>query len=361
MGANDWGTYHWTVPMKARHQSLFDLVRSGLLCVTVALFAACGGGDDGKPAVNPPLKFQVVSFGDSISDVGTYAPVAQLVGGGRFTTNPGQVWTQDVANFFGGTLTAAQTGGYGAPVRNHADGLGYAQGGARVTDPNGINFKASGLGALTVPIATQLQNHLSAHGNFNDGQLVLVQGGGSDILIHAGAVAGGSETAADADQAVTLAAQQLAEIVGKILQSGAKHVVVSNVGNIGVSPLGVSDNSLGSLLTGMTLTFNSALTNALQAAGIQNQVINIDQFGFINDVLAHFKEKGFQVSNTGTGCNLQLLSKEIEVSSLFCSPKTYTVPDADQTYMFADEVHPTTHLHALFATLVEQAVQAASK
>ncbi len=346
--------------MKALHQSLH--VRSGFLFLAVALFAACGGSDDnGTPAAKPPLQFQVVSFGDSISDVGTYAPVAQLVGGGRFTTNPGQVWSQDVANFFGGTLTAAQTGGYGAPVQNHADGLGYAQGGARVTDPNGIHFQANGTGALTVPITVQLQNHLSAHGNFNDSQLVLVQGGGSDILIHTGAVVGGSETLAEANQAVTIAAQQLAAIVGKILQSGAKHVVVSNVGNIGVSPFGVSSASLGSLLTGLSTTFNSALTNALQAAGIQNQVISIDQFAFINDVLAHFKENGFQVSNTGTGCNLQLLSKEIEVSSLFCSPKTYTVPDADQSYMFADDVHPTTHLHALFATLVEQAVQAANK
>ncbi|MEM5431013.1 SGNH/GDSL hydrolase family protein [Cupriavidus oxalaticus] len=348
--------------MKARQPFLINRLRTAMLLFAVALFAACGGSnDDDKPATNPPLTFQVVSFGDSISDVGTYAPVAQLVGGGRFTTNPGQVWTQVVANFFGGTLTAAQTGGYGAPVENHPNGLGYAQGGARVTDPNGIKFKSNGLGALTVPITTQLQNHLSAHGNFNDNQLVLVQGGGSDILIHAAAVLGGSETNDDATLAMTLAAQQLAAIVGKVLDSGAKHVVVSNVGNIGVSPFGISDPSIGSVLTVLTTTFNSALTTAMQAAGIQNRVINIDQFAFINDVLAHFKEKGFQVSNTGTGCNLQLLSKELEISSLFCSPKTYTAPDADQTYMFADDVHPTTHLHALFAELVEQAVQAANK
>jgi phospholipase/lecithinase/hemolysin len=43
-------------------------------------------------------------------------------------------------------------------------------------------------------------------------------------------------------------------------------------------------------------------------------------------------------------------------SSLFCSPQTYTVANADQTYMFADTVHPSTHMHALFAQYVEQTI-----
>ncbi|MGO4304386.1 SGNH/GDSL hydrolase family protein [Cupriavidus sp. RAF12] len=352
--------------MRTRLHSVVRSLQFGILGVVVAMLAACNFGNEGdEPASNPPpatsVSFQVVSFGDSVSDVGTYAPVAQVVGGGRFTTNPGQVWTQDVANFFGGTLTAAFTGGYGFPLTAHPEGLGYAQGGARVTDPNGIRFRADGLGATTVPIVKQVQNYLAAHTSFNAGQLVLVQGGGSDILIHAQLAAAGSESRAQAEQAVSLAAQQLAAIVGQILQGGASHVVVSNVGNIGATPLGFSSVDGGALLTGLTQTFNSALTSALQAAGIQNLVANVDQYTFINDIIANFKANGFLVSNTGTGCNLQLLSKEIEVSSLFCSPKTYTVPDADQTYMFADDVHPTTHLHSLFATRVEQAVQAASK
>jgi phospholipase/lecithinase/hemolysin len=45
-------------------------------------------------------------------------------------------------------------------------------------------------------------------------------------------------------------------------------------------------------------------------------------------------------------------------SSLFCSPQTYTVAGADQTYMFADLIHPTTHLYALFAQQVETQVAA---
>ncbi|KAF1055699.1 MAG: hypothetical protein GAK41_00390 [Burkholderia gladioli] len=46
-------------------------------------------------------------------------------------------------------------------------------------------------------------------------------------------------------------------------------------------------------------------------------------------------------------------------SSLFCSPQTYTVANADQTYMFADTVRPTTRLHALFAQFVESQIAAA--
>ncbi|CAB3809775.1 hypothetical protein LMG28614_07127 [Paraburkholderia ultramafica] len=346
--------------MNTRNSNLVRAARIGSASVALALLAACHGqSNSGQPSANPTVNYQVVSFGDSLSDVGTYAPIAQPVGGGRFTTNPGLVWTQVVANFYGGTLTAAYTGGFGFPLTAHADSFGYAQGGARVTDPNGIDFKANGTGATTVPVVTQLQNYLKAHGSFNANQLVLVNGGGSDILIHADAVAGGSETATQADQAITLAAQQLAAIVGQILQSGSKHVVVSNVGNAGVSPFGVSSADHGAELSLLAQTFNAALTSALQAAGIQNQVIVIDQYTFINNTLAALQANGFTVGNTDTACKLQLLSQQIRFSSLFCSPATYTVSNADQTYMFADSVHPTTHLHALFAKLVEQAVTAA--
>jgi phospholipase/lecithinase/hemolysin len=33
--------------------------------------------------------------------------------------------------------------------------------------------------------------------------------------------------------------------------------------------------------------------------------------------------------------------------------------NADQAYMFADDLHPTTHVHTLFAQYVEQRVAAA--
>src|SRR5215831_16314061 len=62
-------------------------------------------------------KLDVVVFGDSLLDAGTYSPVAKAkFGGGRYTTNPGENFTQLVARFFGSELTPAFVGGYGLPL-----------------------------------------------------------------------------------------------------------------------------------------------------------------------------------------------------------------------------------------------------
>ncbi len=80
--------------------AIHHTICTAMLAMAVCLLAACGGGgsDGGSSngsgnAATPPggVHLQVVSFGDSLSDVGTYAPIAAAVGGGRFTTNPGQV------------------------------------------------------------------------------------------------------------------------------------------------------------------------------------------------------------------------------------------------------------------------------
>ena len=72
------------------------------LAVAALLLAACGGGDpdvpgSGSPAGAPTTKGNfggIVSFGDSLSDVGAYTPATSATGdgnppflGGKFTTN----------------------------------------------------------------------------------------------------------------------------------------------------------------------------------------------------------------------------------------------------------------------------------
>lgn len=340
------------------NRAIDEMARRVVFVAAVALVAGCGGhGSDsgggagsGAGAGTTPaggIHLQVVSFGDSLSDVGTYAPLASAVGGGRFTTNPGQVWTQDVAQYYGDTLTAAYTIDATQKLSPQS-GLGYAEGGATVATPANLNdFLVSVIGDVEMPLTQQVSSYLSQHGSFNSGQLVLVWAGANDVL-RAGALPAAATT-------VQTAANALAQAVGQIVANGATHVVLVNVPNVGLSPKGVAASDGGATLTQESQLFNDDLTAALQAGGLQSKVIQIDSYTWLNQVVANYQANGFLVSNTGQACDA---SKTPDDTSLLCSPRTYVTSNADQTYMFADDLHPTTHLHALFAQYVEQRIAA---
>ncbi len=178
-----------------------------LAAMTLAVLAGCGGTDPkpGDQTIKNKYSSQV-SFGDSLSDVGSYAvgTVAALKGG-KFTINgdssatvstlTGKNWTELVAAQLGvAAPCAALTGldgdatkGFSVPQAAHAGCYGYAQGGARVTNPVGPGNKLTGspLGALTVPVVTQIANHLKAvGGKFKGDEMVFVMAGGNDALFN---------------------------------------------------------------------------------------------------------------------------------------------------------------------------------
>ncbi|HEX8786542.1 MAG TPA: SGNH/GDSL hydrolase family protein [Telluria sp.] len=178
-----------------------------LALLTAAVLAACGGnGPRSGDQTTVAVKFtQQVSFGDSLSDVGTYAvgEVAAL-GGGKYTINgdntsispvlTGKNWTEVVAAQLGlPAPCAAQTGlqgsaslGFSVPIAFYASCYNYAQGGSRVSDPVGPGNAATGspLGQTTVPVSTQIANHLAkVGGKFSGTEVVTVMAGGNDLLI----------------------------------------------------------------------------------------------------------------------------------------------------------------------------------
>ncbi len=327
---------------------------------------ACGGGGSSSstPSSQVAASYQVVSFGTSLSDVGTYAPnIALEFGGGRFTTNPGQVWTQDVATYYGSTLTAAQTGGFGATVTNNPNGYGYGQGGALVDGAEGLGWAANGAAALTVPVTQQVTNYLTMHGSFTSNQIVLVEGGANDILQQLELLEASGTTQAAASAALTLAAEKFVGAIGTILQHGATKVVVVNVPDIGQTPLAGGNATTAAEISTLVSAYNQGVVQLLGIAGLTNDVVQVNAYTFIDNAVANYQADGFTVSNTDTACNLQLMEQNAAAageadpsafaSSLFCSPQVYKATNADQTYMFADTIHPTTHLHALFASYVE--------
>jgi phospholipase/lecithinase/hemolysin len=387
---------------KPERNRLLLVAKGALASGAIAMLAACGGGDDSPAAAAPPpggVTMQTVSFGTSLSDAGTYSVIAAEFGGGRFTTNPGQVWTQNVANYYGGTLTPAYVGGFGQPL-TATGGLGYGQGGALVTNPQGIGWAPNNLAATTTSIATQVANYLAAHGSFNSGQLVLVEGGANDIIQNLPTlltaiqtdVAGGMapQTAVLQEVTTTLGpvAQALVTQVATIVAKGGTHVVFVNVPDIGLAPLGVQTGlqegaAAQQLISGVVQAFNGIVAATLQAANLPaGTVIPVDSFTWFDRLIATYQANGFSVSNTNTACNLASMQASATsyaqknpsvllptqtpadfgsqlASALFCSPQTLTAPGADQSYVFADVVHPTTRTGVLFAQFVESNIAAA--
>ncbi|TCW82045.1 acylhydrolase [Burkholderia sp. SRS-46] len=364
-------------PSRAR-QRLLRTAQVAIAGAAFALLAACGGGDDNNnnASSTPPsgVKMQIVSFGDSLSDAGTYSRILLGYGGGRFTTNPGQVWTQNVAAYYGDTLQPANEGGFGVPLQA-TGGLGYAQGGSRVTLQPGLGHANASVAnadfaqATTMPVADQVKQYLSQHGSFNAGQIVLINGGANDIFYQAQvAQAQGNTPAAQlaAAQAIGLAAQQLGGLVKQIVAAGATHVFVSNVPDIGGTPLALQGGTQV-VFTQLSGLFNKTLAGTLAALQVDPTKYKlVDVFTWQDGIAAAYQANGFTVSNTDTACNLKAMVAAATKfgspvptafgSSLFCSPQTYTTPNADQTYMFADTVHPSTRLHALYAQFVQQQI-----
>lgn len=335
--------------------TLFYKVRWAGASLLLALLSACGGGGGGDGGGGssggggtPVVKYQVVSFGDSLSDVGTYGPIASAVGGGLFTTNPGPIWTQNVAEYYGGTvITPAYTIGFTQKLSPNG-GLGYAEGGATVATPADQSaFYYAVLGDVEMPVNQQVASYLNTYGSFNSGQLVFVWAGANDVL------RAGSPPAALTT--VETAASTLGQIVAKIVQAGATHVVVINLPNIGLTPKGQGQSDGGAGLNQLSQQFNASLTAALQSNGVANQVVVVDTYSWLNQMIANYQSNGFAVSNTGQACNPSSTPDDL---ALMCSPLTYIVPNADQTYMFADDLHLSTRMNTLLGVYIEQQLAA---
>ncbi|GAB3539130.1 SGNH/GDSL hydrolase family protein [Noviherbaspirillum agri] len=334
---------------------------------------ACGGGSSNNvPQFNNPPQFNaLVSFGDSLSDVGTYAAgTVKALGGGKYTINApdARIWIELMATRLNlSAPCAAQTGlegdpaqGFFVPITNHTNCTAYAQGGARVTNPVGPGNKALGganavLGQLTVPVATQIQNHLTSKGGrFSGNEIVFVMAGGNDVFIQANTVsatvAAGGDEAAAATAAVTAMATAGAELAGyvknQIVGKGARYVAVVNLPDIAKTPAFASDTGSQALITSMVTTFNTQLQQGLDGA---EDVLLVDAYTVSRDQNANPSRYG--LSNvTAPACDLTPAKNPLG-SSLVCTKST-PVAGANDNFQYADGVHPTPYGYKLLADLV---------
>ncbi|HSI54354.1 MAG: SGNH/GDSL hydrolase family protein [Ramlibacter sp.] len=365
-----------------------------LAAVSAAIVLAACGGSDGVDFNS------TVSFGDSLSDIGTYkvGTIAAL-GGGKWTVNSASAlnWTELVAaSARTGAQCAAQTGLLvnipgltGAAVANHAGCYNYAQGSSRVSQlfaPNSATlqaapFNAVNLGLLAVPLTTQMSMHLTrVGGSYSGRELVTVMAGGNDVFMNLngvasaagggatavgaavaagwsadvqGAVAAGGAAAANAaaTAAVTgmgAAGAELAALVkAQVVAKGAKFVVVVNLPDVTQTPFGQSlDATSRGLLSTMVTTFNSQLSSGLSGSG----VLYIDAYTQGRDQYANPAKYG--VSNVTTpACSTTSPANPLQGSSITCTANSTVAADVSG-YMFADSVHPSPLGYQLLAQYV---------
>lgn len=340
---------------------------------------------------NPHSTFSgVVAFGDSLSDAGniSLATDPSIQPPLEFTTNPGAVTVQNVATGLGYSLSASLAGG-----------TDYSWGGA------GINNNSPGTPSAVPTITSQVTSYL-ASSSVNPHALYTMWGGANDIFNAATSVAAGAtaqqliaqtlaaqaaqavaaglipnnptaiaafeaqitpavttqvnaqvaaaagvssfQTAAQAQTAIVGAAQQEVKLLGALQAAGAKNIVVFNLPNIGLTPEALEQGaSAASSLTTLSVIYNSQLNAGLAHLG--TGIIPVNAYALLNQVIANPTAYGF-TNVTTPACG-------VGSSSVQCGPQgsglPYTyAPGTNQTYLFADGVHPTTAADVMLSQVV---------
>lgn len=371
-----------------------DRFKAAAACLTLML-AACGAGDDpvlpalpdfedspgvlGSPVVlgslgvmgslgASPRFTEVVAFGDGMTDGGTYNPTTfipeappapESATGLAYTTKPGKTWTGYVAQLLRLPLGPNQQVDFGILGRAgqvmQLGGLNYAEGGAMllVDAPNGgiVSQPIPGVGTAAVQvetarsIATQISDYLAEHGNaFQEGQLVLIQGGMHDFTWFLRRVADNPALAASAPTVTSHAVTAMVVEIGRLKAAGATRIVYASLPDLGATPQ-FRGTPLAALATTLSVNYNAAVASALSGFG----VVVLDTQALLAQAVASPAAYGF-TNVFNPACNSYSSPGDpSSLSALRCSANTLVAPGADFSYLFADGLHLTSGGHQLLA------------
>lgn len=269
----------------------------------------------------------VTFFGDSLTDGGYFKPVLDKEESGQFTTNPDNTWATSFAESLGLTSTANTIDG-------SRTGNNYAIGGARA----GKDVQREGLPVASTK--TQLDSYLENNTVDSNG-LYSVWIGANDLL----AVV---EDLPSKDTIISEAVQDQVAVINKLHTNGANYILVPNIPDVGLTPyLAAAGESLQAFGTGMSAQYNDALYEGVKSTGAN--VIPLDTFSLLQKVAKNPSAYGFSNMNE-TACG--------SVSSLECGRNDLAEPGAENSYFFADSIHPTGRAHRMIADYANAVVTA---
>lgn len=274
---------------------------------------------------------RIVVFGDSLSDAGNVARLAQNRYGTRI---PGPLYGYTDGRFTDGTdsLPAATlyTGVWveqlasslaAKPViRASLDGgTDYAYGNA--TTANGSNTTSYGPFYLTVNnLGQQVSDYLATNTTINSTTLFVVWGGANDLL--------GATSSADIAAAVN---NELA-LIQRLMTAGATEIIVPNLPPLGLTPRLNGNTMAAAQASAAAQAFNTGLAGGLQQLSASAPAKNV---------------------------HLYLLDTFTLLGGIVAAPATYQIDNArdksqfatanPDRYLFWDDIHPTTKGHNLLA------------
>jgi outer membrane lipase/esterase len=295
-----------------------------LVSTSALLLAACGSGTIDSQ-LNPT---RIVAFGDAFSDLGQ--------NGTRYTVNDATLngWTQEVASLFGLNLTTLAAGG-----------TSYATGSARVAQT------PDAAGNSATPTTTAQIDAFLAHDTIGANDLIIVNGGISDIIAEDAQVRGGAETSAQMIANVKQAGRDLAAQVRRLVNAGAQHVVVVGTYDLSKSLWAINSQQTD-LLFQASIAFNDQLL--VNMVDLGQSVLYIDAALFYNVMTATPGTYGLSNATdpvcTSVDPGVGIGIGPNQVNSAKCTTSTLVAGVDYNQYVFADLVYSTPAAYRQFGS-----------
>ena len=286
----------------------------------------------------------VTFFGESLTDGAYFKKATEALGhpqSGQYTTNPDNTWATPFAESLG--LNSVQNTYDEATGQQTTTGNNYAIGGAR----SGIDLQhdkyedTTGKPLPVYSTRSQVDRYL-ADKNIDSKGLYTVWTGANDLFAVVKDVPNASNiiSAAVSDEVAT---------VKKLHDNGANYIVVPNIPDVGLTPNFVG-TPLATFGTDLVKQYNEALYSGVKNTGAN--VIPLDTFSLVQQVAANPTAYGFS-NVTDKACK--------DSSSVECGRADLDKPGAENSYFFADGVHPTGRAHRMIADYANAAVTAPSQ
>jgi outer membrane lipase/esterase len=374
-----------SAPLVKTNQSKPQRLALAALLSVSALLAACGGSDSSSGPTTTATNIKV--FGDSIADSGVF--------GFKFTVNgaagdSGLIWTERIAAQYGKELCpffrASGPTSFGAPVATCGS---FAIGGGRIN-----STAATGGANSPYSIPFQMDTAL-AGGNYQAGDIILVDGGGNDVADLFGAYLGATTPAGQAAYFALLSSivpaanvqaalsqanggavaggaymQALANrfadsIETKLIAKGAERVVVLNmpaitntprfkavIAGVGAAAGQATATAAQGLAIEWVKAFNATLLGRL---GTNSKIAVVDFYSEFNAQVTTPAQYGLTNVTTPAcpvvGTDAQGLPN-YSFPTCTAAALDATGPTGWRTYAFSDGFHPTPRGYELLSQLV---------